>query len=125
MWIDPMGAIILSLLILFLWLHTSIGEARLLIGVSADSDMLNLITYISMTHHDAIQAIDTVRAYHCGPRLSVEVDVVMDPNETLRKCHDISEDLQEKLGSLPNVERGFVHIDYETTHRPEHSKKDL
>ncbi|KAF9893933.1 hypothetical protein FE257_008904 [Aspergillus nanangensis] len=124
-WIDPMGAIILSLLILCLWLYTSIGECKLLIGVSADSDMLNLITYISMTHHDSIEAVDTVRAYHSGPRLTVEVDVVMDSNTTLKTCHDISEDLQEKLESLPDVERAFVHIDYETTHKPEHSKKDV
>ncbi|KAE8357936.1 hypothetical protein BDV27DRAFT_164060 [Aspergillus caelatus] len=111
--IDPMGAIILSLLILLLWLHT------------ADSDILNVVTYISMTHHTAIRAVDTVRAYHAGPRLIVKVDVVMDPHGTLKKYHDISEDLQNKLESLPNLNHAFVHIDYETTHRPEHAKKIL
>lgn len=124
-WIDPMGAIILSLLILGLWLNTSIGEFKLLIGVSADADTLNLITYIAMTHSDHVQAVDTVRAYHCGPRLIIEVDVVMRPYETLKTCHDIAEDLQIKLESLPDVERAFVHVDYETTHQPEHSKKDI
>lgn len=122
-WIDPMGAIILSVLIFSLWLHTSIGECKLLIGVSAEPEILNVITYISMTHHTAVQAVDTVRAYHAGPHLIVEVDVVMDPMNTLKRCHDISEDLQDKLESLPNVDRAFVHIDYETTHRPEHAKK--
>lgn len=122
-WIDPMGAIILSVLIFSLWLHTSIGKCKLLIGVSAEPEILNVITYISMTHHTAVQAVDTVRAYHAGPRLIVEVDVVMDPMNTLKRCHDISEDLQDKLESLPNVDRAFVHIDYETTHRPEHAKK--
>lgn len=124
-WIDPMGAIILSLLILGLWLHTSIGEFKLLVGVTADADTLNLITYVAMTHSEHVKAIDTVRAYHSGPRLSIEVDVVMHPQQTLQECHDIAEDLQVKLESLPNVERAFVHIDYETTHRPEHSKKDI
>ncbi|CAI7566967.1 unnamed protein product [Penicillium manginii] len=114
-WIDPMG----------LWLNTSIGEFKLLIGVSADADTLNLITYIAMTHSDHVQAVDTVRAYHCGPRLIIEVDVVMRPYETLKTCHDIAEDLQIKLESLPDVERAFVHVDYETTHQPEHSKKDI
>jgi divalent metal cation (Fe/Co/Zn/Cd) transporter len=95
------------------------------VGVTADSNMLNLITYISMTHNAKIQAVDTVRAYHSGPQLIIEVDVVMDQNETLRTCHDIAEDLQMKLESLPDVERAFVHIDYETTHRPEHSKKSI
>lgn len=73
-----------------------------------------------------ITAIDTVRAYHSGPRIIVEVDIVMHPNETLRATHDVAEELQTKLESLPNVERAYVHIDYETSHKPEHFlKKEL
>lgn len=45
-WIDPMGAILLSCLIACLWLHTAYSEFQLLIGVSADTNMLQLITYI-------------------------------------------------------------------------------
>jgi cation diffusion facilitator family transporter len=45
-WIDPMGAIILSTLIIFLWLRTAYSEFQLLIGVTADTHMLQLITYI-------------------------------------------------------------------------------
>jgi divalent metal cation (Fe/Co/Zn/Cd) transporter len=79
-----------------------------------------------MTHSDSIQAIDTVRAYYSGPRLIVEVDVVMDAQETLKETHDIAENLQTKLESLPKVERAYVHVDYETSHAPEHfTKKEL
>lgn len=45
-WIDPMGAIILSVLIGGLWLHTAYDEFLLLIGVTADRETLQLITYI-------------------------------------------------------------------------------
>ncbi|KAB8237263.1 hypothetical protein ETB97_001031 [Aspergillus alliaceus] len=125
-WIDPMGAIILSALISCLWLHTAYHEFQLLIGVTADTKMQQLITYISMTHSPFITAIDTVRAYTSGPRLLVEVDIVMDPNDTLRATHDVAEELQMKLESLPDVERAYVHVDYETTHKPEHFlKKEL
>lgn len=80
----------------------------------------------AMTHSPMILAIDTVRAYTSGPRFLVEVDIVMDPNETLRATHDIAEELQTKLESLPDVERAYVHVDYETTHKPEHFlKKEL
>jgi divalent metal cation (Fe/Co/Zn/Cd) transporter len=72
-----------------------------------------------MTHSPAIRQIDTVRAYHSGPRL-------MDPESSLRATHDIAEELQIKLESLPDVERAYVHVDYETDHRPEHFlKKEL
>ncbi|KAL4886517.1 hypothetical protein BJY04DRAFT_213279 [Aspergillus karnatakaensis] len=125
-WIDPMGAIILSVLISCLWLHTAYHEFQLLIGVTADTKMQQLITYISMTHSPLITAIDTVRAYTSGPRLVVEVDIVMDPDASLRATHDVAEELQFKLESLPDVERAYVHVDYETTHKPEHFlKKEL
>lgn len=79
-----------------------------------------------MTHSSMITAIDTVRAYTSGPRLLVEVDIVMDPHESLRATHDVAEELQMKLESLPDVERAYVHVDYETTHKPEHFlKKEL
>jgi divalent metal cation (Fe/Co/Zn/Cd) transporter len=79
-----------------------------------------------MTHSPIITAIDTVRAYTSGPRLVVEVDVVMDRATTLMESHDVAEELQMKIESLPDVERAYVHVDYETTHKPEHFlKKEL
>ncbi|KIV97431.1 hypothetical protein PV10_01185 [Exophiala mesophila] len=122
-WLDPAGAIVLSVLITFLWLRTAYSEFQLLIGITADTETQQLITYVSMTHSERIKQIDTVRAWHSGPRLVVEVDVVMDPDETLRVCHDIAEELQMKLESLPDIERAYVHIDFETTHKPEHFVK--
>ena len=71
-----------------------------------------------MTHSPKITHIDTVRAYHSGPRMIVEVDVVMDPEESLQATHDVAEELQSKLESLPDVERAYVHVDYETSHKP-------
>jgi len=72
-----------------------------------------------------INGIDTVRAYHSGPRIIVEVDIVMDPNTEMRISHDVAEELQCKLESLPDVERAYVHIDYETSHKPEHNLKKV
>jgi divalent metal cation (Fe/Co/Zn/Cd) transporter len=76
-----------------------------------------------MTHSPLIASLDTVRAWHSGPRLIVEVDVVVAESMTVKESHDVAEALQMKLESLPNVERSYVHIDYETTHSPEHFTK--
>jgi len=148
-WIDPMGAIILSVLISFLWMRTAWSEFRLLVGVSADADFLRFVTYVctslrltptplpprlpsltvrntAMTHSPLIVSLDTVRAWHSGPRLIVEVDVVVAPAMSVQESHDVAEALQVKLESLPDVERCYVHIDYETSHAPEHfTKKEL
>lgn len=125
-WVDPMGAIIISVIITGLWLHTAFCEFLLLVGVTAGVEIQQLITYVCLTHAPTIQGIDTVRVYHSGPRLIAEVDVVMNPEASLRDTHDVAEELQIKLESLPDVERAYVHVDYETTHKPEHAyKKDL
>ncbi|KAK4631409.1 Metal tolerance protein 3 [Fulvia fulva] len=125
-WIDPLGAIVLSVLISILWLRTAYQEFQLLIGVTADTAFLQHVTYISMTHDPRVTQLDTVRAWHSGPRLIIEVDIVMDRQLSLEETHDVAEELQTKLESLPDVERAYVHVDYETTHSPEHFlKKEL
>ncbi|KAI2609305.1 hypothetical protein GGR54DRAFT_385065 [Hypoxylon sp. NC1633] len=125
-WIDPMGAVILSLVISGVWLHQAFEEFMKLVGKAAPVEMHQLITYVCVTYSPAILMIDTVRVYHSGPRLIAEVDIVMDLNETLKSTHDVSEGLQIELEKLPGVERAYVHVDYETTHKPEHAyKKDI
>lgn len=76
-----------------------------------------------MTHSPHVISLDTVRAWHSGPRIVVEVDIVLEPEQTLRETHDVAEELQTKLESLPIVERAYVHVDYETSHAPEHFLK--
>jgi len=71
-----------------------------------------------MTHSPSIIQVDTVRAYHSGPRLVVEVDIVMGRGDPLQLTHDVSEELQVTIESLPDVERAYVHVDYETSHKP-------
>ncbi|KAI3979200.1 hypothetical protein MKX01_017025 [Papaver californicum] len=41
------------------------------------------------------------------------------------EAHNIGETLQEKLEQLNEVERAFVDIDFEFTHRPEHKPKKV
>jgi len=121
-WLDPMGAIIIALGVVISWGRTIYTQFELLAGKSASHDFLQLLIYKSATFSQEIDKIDTVRAYHSGPDYFVEIDIVMDANTPLWKAHDVSQSLQEKIEVLPNVERAFVHVDYETTHTPEHRK---
>ncbi|GJJ72167.1 hypothetical protein EMPS_04524 [Entomortierella parvispora] len=121
-WLDPTGAILVSLIILRSWVWTAYEQIQLIVGKTADPAFLKKLTYIALTHHRKILQVDTCTAYHAGNNLFVEVDVVMAPETPLIESHDISESLQIKLEALPNVERAFVHVDYETSHAPEHRK---
>lgn len=119
-WIDPTGAIIIALYTMGTWARTVIENVWSLIGRTAPPDFLAKLTYLIWNHHEEIQHIDTVRAYTFGSHYFVEVDIVLPEDMLLSQAHNIGEKLQEKLEQIPEVERAFVHIDFEFTHRPEH-----
>ncbi|KAJ8457448.1 hypothetical protein ONZ45_g18307 [Pleurotus djamor] len=121
-YLDPMGALIITIGVIISWARTIYGEFELLAGKSAPHEFLQLIIYKAATFSEEIVKIDTVRAYHSGPDYFVEVDIVMDAHTPLGQAHDLAQQLQDKIEILPNVERAFVHIDHETTHAPEHRK---
>ncbi|WJX93254.1 Metal tolerance protein 10 [Trifolium repens] len=119
-WIDPLGAIIIALYTINTWVKTVIENVSSLIGRTAPPDFLAKLTYLIWNHHEEVKHIDTVRAYTFGAHYFVEVDIVLPKDMPLNQAHNIGETLQEKLEQLPEVERAFVHIDFEFTHRPEH-----
>ncbi|GLT88967.1 hypothetical protein SLE2022_069730 [Rubroshorea leprosula] len=121
-WMDPVGAIILALYTIRTWSMTVLENVNSLVGRSATPEYLQKLTYLCWNHHEAIRHIDTVRAYTFGSHYFVEVDIVLPAAMPLQEAHDIGESLQEKLELLPEIERAFVHLDYEYTHKPEHGQ---
>ncbi|KAI3881547.1 hypothetical protein MKX03_035625 [Papaver bracteatum] len=124
-WIDPTGAIIIALYTMGTWAKTVLENVWSLIGRTAPPDFLSMLTYLIWNHHQGIDHIDTVRAYTFGSHYFVEVDIVLPGDMILSEAHNIGETLQEKLEQLNEVERAFVHIDFEFTHRPEHKPKKV
>ncbi|XP_010537810.1 PREDICTED: metal tolerance protein 9-like [Tarenaya hassleriana] len=122
-WIDPTGAILIALYTIGTWARTVLENVHSLIGRSAPPEFLTKLTFLIWNHHEQIRHIDTVRAYTFGSHYFVEVDIVLPEDMRLHEAHNIGETLQEKLEHLPEVERAFVHIDFEFTHRPEHKSK--
>lgn len=59
-WIDPMGAAILSVLIAGLWLKSAYSQCQLLIGVTADTKMQQLITYICTSSSSSLFAVQVL-----------------------------------------------------------------
>uniref|UniRef100_A0A251T6A7 Putative cation efflux protein n=2 Tax=Helianthus annuus TaxID=4232 RepID=A0A251T6A7_HELAN len=122
-WIDPVGAIIIALYTINTWAKTVLENVWSLIGRTAPPEFLAKLTYLVWNHHEEIKHIDTVRAYTFGSHYFVEVDIVLPKDMMLSEAHNIGETLQVKLEQLSEVERAFVHIDFEFTHTPEHKQK--
>jgi len=64
--------------------------------------------------------VDTIRAYHFGPKFLVEIEIVMDASTLLFESHDLGMELQYEIEGREEVERCFVHIDYQTRPYDEH-----
>ncbi|KAJ9697821.1 hypothetical protein PVL29_007107 [Vitis rotundifolia] len=119
-WIDPAGAIFLAVYTITNWSRTVLENAVSLVGQSAAPEVLQKLTYL-VIRHPQVKRIDTVRAYTFGVLYFVEVDIELPEDLPLKEAHAIGETLQIKIERLPEVERAFVHLDYECDHKPEHS----
>ena len=124
--VDPVGAILLSFYIIFNWIVVGYEQLKNLVGHTADRRFLSKLTWIAANHDRRIESVDTIRAYTFGVNYLAEVDIQLPPDMALKEAHDIGESLQQKLESLDEVERAFVHLDFETLHSPsmEHKLPD-
>lgn len=118
-YLDPIGAILVAVYIAVTWYRTGREQLLMLSGRSASPGFINRIIKVCIGHDERINFIDTVYVYHFGTRFLVEVHIVLDEEMRLKEAHDISEALQNNIESLPEVERAFVHVDYEFFHKPE------
>ncbi|KAI0561799.1 Cation efflux transmembrane protein [Gracilaria domingensis] len=124
-WVDPIGGIVISCLIIRNWVRHTLGHVDQLLGKAADRDILNLITFVACNHDSSILLVDTVRAYHVGNGIYVEVDIALPAQMPLREAHDVGESLQTRIETLGEVERCFVHLDFETSHSPTTEHKEI
>jgi len=109
---DPIGAIIISVYIIWAWLKTAAEQINMLVGLQASPEFLSVVREIAETHDPSAQ-LDVVRAYHFGPKFLVEIELVMDRKTPLQVSHDVGMLLQHRIEHMEDCERCFVHIDYE------------
>ncbi|KAH1033579.1 hypothetical protein J1N35_045753 [Gossypium stocksii] len=119
-WLDPAGAIALAIYTITNWSGTVMENAVSLVGQSAPPEFLQKLTYL-VIRHPQVKRVDTVRAYTFGVLYFVEVDIELPEDLPLKEAHTIGETLQIKIEKLREVERAFVHLDFECEHKPEHS----
>ncbi|MEW5319854.1 MAG: hypothetical protein WDW38_010975 [Sanguina aurantia] len=116
---DPVAGIVISLVIVWRWLSIAQNQVDKLTGRGAPPDFIEQLQVLA-SQQQGITQVDCIRAYHFGPRFIVEMEIVMPQETPLKLVHDISLTLQHKLEALDEVERAFVHCDYQHRDEPEH-----
>ncbi|TGJ81048.1 hypothetical protein E0Z10_g7724 [Xylaria hypoxylon] len=122
-WLDALGGLLLSLVVIRNWSGTSLQHIKNLSGFSATADQRNILLYLTMRFAKTIRQIQGIQAYHSGDKLIAEVDIILDASTTLRDSHDLSESLSYVLESVPIVDRAFVHADYASYNLPTHMEQ--
>jgi divalent metal cation (Fe/Co/Zn/Cd) transporter len=112
-WLDPLGAGLLSLFIIFDWGETAFDNVIRLSGSAVDFRVEKKLIYLAWRFSPVIDGFKNIKAYHAGDGVWVEIDILLDPKCSLMKAHDISETLQYCMEGLPEVDRAFVTVDCE------------
>ncbi|ETN39015.1 uncharacterized protein HMPREF1541_07057 [Cyphellophora europaea CBS 101466] len=111
-WLDPAGAAILSLYIIYDWADTCLENVTRLCGTAVDDRLGKKLTYLAYRFAPVVMGFKSIKAYHAGDGVWVEYDVLLDEKTPLRRSHDISETLQYCAEALTEVDRCFVTTDY-------------
>lgn len=112
-WLDPVGASLLSLVIIYDWAGTAFENVTRLSGQAVDQHLLKKLLYMAWRFSPVVSGFKNVTAYHAGDGVWVEFDVLLDGNTRLYKSHDVAETLQYCAEGLPEVDRCFVSTDCE------------
>jgi len=118
-YLDPLGAILISVYIIYSWYTTAQEQIEQLTGKAAPEDFLSRISETA-SNFDPRMEVDVCRAYHFGPKFLVELEVVLPRDTLLFLSHDLGMELQYEIEGMEEVERCFVHIDYEMRAYDEH-----
>ncbi|KAF2490293.1 hypothetical protein BU16DRAFT_494223 [Lophium mytilinum] len=111
-WLDPVGAALLSLFIIFDWGKTCFENVSRLTGVAAPERIARKMMFLAWRFAPVVDGYKDVKTYHAGDGVWVEMDVLLDEQTPLRKAHDVAETLQYCCEGLGEVDRAFVSMDY-------------
>ncbi|KAL9107743.1 MAG: hypothetical protein Q9227_007365 [Pyrenula ochraceoflavens] len=112
-WLDPVGAAILSLFIIYDWVQTCFENVTRLSGSAVDDRLQKKLTFLAFRFSPIVEGMKSIVAYHAGDGVWAEYDVLLDEKTTLHRSHDIAETLQYCAEGLVEVDRAFVTTDCE------------
>lgn len=111
-WLDPAGAGLLSLFIIYDWGGTCFENVTRLSGQAASGDLEKKLMYLAYRFSPVVEGFKSVTAYHAGDGVWVEFDILLDEKTRLHRSHDVAETLQYCAEGLDEVDRAFVTTDY-------------
>jgi len=123
-WLDPAGAALLSLFIIYDWAGTCFENVTRLSGSAVSDRLQKKLTFVAYRFSPVVRGFKNIVAYHAGDGVWVEVDILLDSEEPIIQAHDIAETHQYCLEGLGEVDRAFVTVDCEFLQNREFCRLD-
>lgn len=108
--LDPLAGVLVALWIFKAVYSTARENLGYLTGAGADENLRNDIL-ASVKDIPGLEDVHHLITEYAGPKLVVEMHINVDGNKTLNEAHDICDLATEKLESLPEVDRAYVHVE--------------
>ncbi|MBI9049802.1 MAG: cation transporter [Anaerolineaceae bacterium] len=108
--LDPIAGMLVALWIFRAAFMTLRENLKYLTGAGAPADIRNKIVDEVMTVAGVLRVHHVITEY-AGPQLVVDIHVNVDGNVSLKKAHSINDAVIEKLESIDEVDRAYVHIE--------------
>ncbi|OCL06127.1 hypothetical protein AOQ84DRAFT_432751 [Glonium stellatum] len=124
-WLDPVGAALLSLFIIYDWAGTCLENVTRLTGVAAPDRTARKMLFLAWRFSPVVEGYKAVKSYHAGDGVWVEMDILFDGKTPLQKAHDVAETLQYCCEGLGEVDRAFVTMDYTSQGPTGHATENL
>ncbi|KAK5189473.1 hypothetical protein LTR92_010526 [Exophiala xenobiotica] len=121
-WLDPLGAALLSVYIIYDWADTCIDNMSRLCGLTVDEHLQKKLIFLAYRFSNLVSGVKSVTAYHAGDGVWVEYDILLEEGTPLRRTHDIAETLQYCCEALTEVDRAFVTTDYSVQNPGGHTR---
>lgn len=113
-YLDAVGGCVLSIYIIYEWMHTLLDNAQKLAGKRASPSQHQRIAYLLTRFSPLVRAIQHLSVYHAGDELLVECDIVLPAETGLTQAHNLGESIQYAIEQLEGVQRAYVHVDVTT-----------
>lgn len=108
---DHLGALLIALIMIILGLRTARGNLSQLMDQAPDSKYFKIVKGAAL-RVPGVFGTEKIRIQLYGPNAHVDIDVEVDPKQTVEEAHLISQKVRAEVQkSLPEVQDVIVHLE--------------
>ena len=108
--LDPLAAIVVSIGIFYTGWEVLRDNVDYLIGRAPPDELHTEIVRRTISHPD-VEGVHDVVAHYVGPEIDVSLHIEVEGERTLLDAHEIESEIVSMIGTLPEIDDVFVHID--------------